>query len=82
MTTAQMNAVLMYIANATRDTAPVDLSIGYVDAANVCRHDGIRITKAPEAIVTGVIERVKRMRDQPGERFVSVSIHNGALHIS
>jgi hypothetical protein len=85
MTSEQMTAVLGYITNRVSTnggTAPVTLSIGYVDASNIVQHNGIRITDAAEAITTGVIEYVKRLRDKPGERYIGVSLHRGALHIS
>jgi len=83
VTTAQMNAVLMYVTNVTRDTAPVTLQIGYVDAGNIVRHDGIRITDAPETVTAGVIDYVRNMRGtQDKGGYVGVSLHNGALHIA
>ncbi len=62
-------------------TAPVSLQIGYVDTDNIVRHDGIRITEASEAILTGLVEYVRNMRQMPGAAYVGISLHDGALHI-
>lgn len=65
MTLEQRNELLGLIAatqNHDKDghgTAPVTVQIGYVDAANMVRDDGIVIVDAPPAVIYAVIDWVR-----------------------
>jgi hypothetical protein len=82
VTTEQMNAVMAHLVNLTRDSAPVTVSIGYIDAANTVRHDGIKITNAPASVTQDIIVFVSAMRHRMGQRYVDASIHGGGLLIA
>jgi hypothetical protein len=89
MTTDQLQGIMAQIVDlqagsgvTSSGTAPVTVQVGYVDAHNIVRHDGIRVISAPETITTGLMHYVERLRAKPGERWIGYSIHDGALHIS